>query len=229
LRRISVLLALIATLAGCADGGVTPVREAANDGEPPGDIARVVCEDDSIRVDTDVVRAHGDGVLFVFENPGGVWGFALHHATWDRGTAEGGRLSTEPMEYTSAIAPGQVTVACLRTRVASYSDDDAATATISVVDPDGLYVPFDLACGWGVQSRIRIDAPKHEDPDQVFRRIPGIRELDVFKEPNYPGSPQYGPTAIVFRDGVAVGRIMNFGDEWEFLVNACVGSGIAGT
>jgi hypothetical protein len=227
---MAVLLAFLATLAGCAERGVTPVGLAADGGEPSADFARVQCQRDSIRVDTDVVRAHRDGVHFVFENPGGLWGFEVHHSTWGCCAAAGGRLSTEPTDYTSAVSPGKVTVACLRTRVASYYDDDAATATITVVDPDGLYVPFRLACGWGVQSRVRIAGREHEDPDEVYRRIPGIRASDVFEEPNYPDSPQYEGAAIVFRDGVAVGRIMfpAFKTEWELLVNACVGSEIAG-
>jgi hypothetical protein len=122
-------------------------------------------------------------------------GFELHHATWERRTASGGRLVTESVDHTSAIASGKVTVACLRTRVSAYYDADAATATITIVDPEGFYVPWNPACGFGEQSRIRITASKDEDPAEMLRRVPGVRPSDEFRVPKYPESPQYWPAS----------------------------------
>lgn len=97
-----------------------------------------------------------------------------------------------------------------------------------IIDPDGLYVRWDLACGFGEQFRMKIAASKDEDPAAVFRRVPGITPSDEFKTPKYPDSPQYWPTFIVFRDGQVVARIMgpSDGSGWDLRVNACPGSGI---
>ncbi len=75
---------------------------------------------------------------------------------------------------------------------------------------------------------MKIAANPDENPAAVFRRVPGVRPSDEFKKPNYPESPEYWPTLIVFRDGEEVARIGApvMGSEWELLVNACPGSGI---
>jgi len=70
-------------------------------------------------------------------------------------------------------------------------------------------------------------SPK-EDPEAVFRRVPGVMPSDEFKTANYAGSPQVWPTFMAFRDGQAVAPIMGpfDGSEWLLIVNTCPGSGI---
>lgn len=146
------------------------------------------------------------------------------------GQAEGVTFQDDVTNDTSAMPPGSVTVACLPTRHDSYDDPEVATASITIVDPDGLYVPWNLSCGFGEQSRIAISASEGSDPTEAFRRVPGVRPSDEFRTPNYPNSPQYSPTSNVYRDGTAVARIMGpwIEAEWKLLVNACPGSGIVG-
>jgi hypothetical protein len=78
------------------------------------------------------------------------------------------------------MGPGRVTVACLPTGDSSYYDPGVPTATFVIIDPDGLYVRWDLACGFGEQFRMKIAASKDEDPaavvpararDQALRRV----------------------------------------------------------
>lgn len=196
----------------------------------PADVGRIVCETNAIRIETPEVRAYPDGVHFALENPGGVWGLMFHPASWDYGQAEGVTFEEDVTNDTSAMPPGSVTVACLPTPHDSYDDPEAATATITVVDPDGLYVPWNLSCGFDEQSRITISASEGSDPTEAFRRVPGVRPSDEFRTPNYPESPQHWPTFIVYRDGGAIAWIQGPWIEggWELFVNACPDTGIAG-
>jgi hypothetical protein len=194
------------------------------------DVAHVVCDDYAVRVDTPVVRAFRDGVRFTFENPGGAWGFEFHPTSYEHGSSMGGRFQGG-MEQAWSIPPGEVTVACLPESRSSYFDPDAATATLTIVDPDGQYVPWELTCGFGEQFRISVATDEGEDPAEVFRRVPGVRPSDEFKKPLYPGTLLHWPTVIVLRDEEAVARIgaPGMADEWELLINACPGSGMGQT
>lgn len=232
--RATAVLAVFVCVLGtaCADavrigGGATRTNDAA----AASDVGRIVCETNGIRIETPKVRAYPDGVQFALENPGGVWGLMFHPESWEYGQAEGHTFRDDVTNVTSAMPPGKVTVACLPTEHDSYDDAGAATATITIVDPEELYVPPIPTCGFGEQSRIRIAANEDADPTDVFRRVQGVRASDEFRTPNYPRSPQYWPTFIVSRNGKSIARLMATGIrvEWELLVNACPGSGIAGT
>jgi hypothetical protein len=238
LGRVVATSAVLITLAGCADarsattrGGI-PSRASSEASlvanSSPADAAHAVCEKDAVRLENPVVRAQRDGVHILIENPGDAWGIDVHHDSWAHGTAEGVELTDEATPDTSAMGPRSVIVACLPTSHSSYTDPGAPTATLTIVDPDGLYVPWDLACGFGEEFRMKIAASTDEDPAVVFRRVPGIRPSDEFKTPKYPDSPQYWTTFIVLREGQAVARIMGpyDGGEWDLIVNACPGSGI---
>lgn len=219
------LPALLLVIAACADALPRPTETVS---EPPADAAVVICDRSAIRLETPVVRAWEDGVHFRFANPGGASEFALHHQTWPHGTSEGGNLPPDGSVGRSSIAPGKILVACIPERLGSYSDPDAPTAVLEVVDPEGLYVSWDLACGPGEQFRMRLEVAERESVTEAFRRVPGVEPSDHFRRPLYPRSPLHWPTFIVFREGRAVARIgaPRQGDEWELLVDACPGSGI---
>jgi Tol biopolymer transport system component len=207
---------------------VTPAPDAA-----AVDTASVLCTKDGIQLDTPVVWAQPDGVHFLVRNEGPWWGAELHHASWNFGTSSSlAHFEGGPVNAVSAIAPGSVTVACLPSAHSDYADPTAATATLTIVDPDGLYVPWDLACGSGTQSRPTVVAGPHADPADVYRRIPGVRSTDEFRQPKYPGSDQYSRAdRVLLRDGAVVARFLFGGDrggEWSLLVNSCPGTGIAG-
>jgi hypothetical protein len=160
LRRVLALSVLLPALTGCGGGNIDrthgggsgEVSQAMD--EQPADVAHIVCGNDTVQVDTPVVRAHRDGVRLDFDNPGGAWGFELHPENYEYGQAMGGRLRTS----TFSVPPGEVLVACLPTRHSSYRHPDAPTSTFTIVDPEGLYVPWDLACGFGEQVRMTIEA-----------------------------------------------------------------------
>jgi hypothetical protein len=182
----------------------------------------VVCERDSVTLENPVVRAKRDGVHVAIENLGGVWGFEFRHVTDPNPAWDGGPIGRGTTRLTDAHGPGGVLVACLRARDPDargdgYHDDDAPTARLTIVDPADLYVPWEPICGAGDQFRMKIDATEEEGPADVFRRVPGVRPSDEFRTPKYPGSEQYWPTVMVFRDGMAVARLMGprTGSGWE--------------
>lgn len=243
-RRLLALCVLL-TLTGCASmyraatGSPSEDRGSSDPSPgptgPPADVAVVECYKDRVVLENPVVRAQRDGVRFVIENRGGVWGFELRHVTDPNVAWNSGPIGPGTTRLTDSSAPGEVLVACLRARDRDaqgswYHDDDAPTARLTIVDPDGLYVPWEPVCGFGEQSRMKIDVPKGEEPAEAFRRVPGVRPSDEFRTPKYPESPQYWPTVMVFREGEAVARLMGprIGNVWELLINACPGSGIAG-
>jgi hypothetical protein len=186
LGRVVATSAVLITLPGWAEA-----RSATTEGGIPSrassvaslvansssaDVAHVVCEKDVVRVENPDVRAQRDGVHFLIENPGDAWGVDLHHDSWAYGTAEEFELKDEATQDASAMGPGSVTVACLPTSQSSYYDPGVPTAMLVTIDPGGLYVPWDLACGFGKQFRMKIAASEDEDPAPVFRRVPGVRD-----------------------------------------------------
>jgi hypothetical protein len=212
-----------------ADGIAHPSRAIT-----PSDVARVVCASDGIRLDTPVVRAHQDGVRFVSENRGEWWGAELHHQTWDDGTAEGtARFRDDSTtNATSAVAPGRITVACVHASDSGYADVDAASTPLTVVDPEGLYVPWDIVCGFGTQSRVTVQAGRDADPEEAYQQVRGVRASDEFKQPKYPESAQYSAAdRVLLRDGAVIARFLGgggVGGQWDLIVNACPGTGVAG-
>lgn len=229
--------ALLIVLVGCAQEE-TPEASQPNAfasapgsilDEAPADVAHVVCEKDAVGLRGQVVRAQRDGVHLLVGNPGGAWGVELHHDSWAHGTGEGFKLSDEPTPDTSGMGPGRVTVACVPTARSSYYDPGVPRATLTIVDPEGLYVPWELACGFGEQFRMEIAAGEDVDPASVVRRVPGVTSSDELERPNYPDSPRYWPVEfIVVRDGQGLARVMGpyHEGEWHLIVNACAGSGI---
>jgi hypothetical protein len=195
-------------------------------------VAHVTCASNAVTVDEPVVQAQENGVHFVYVNESNAWAVEFHHESWDYGTAETVPFKDRPeFHSTSAIGPGRVTIACLPDARSSYWTPGVATTEVTIVDPEGFYVPWDLPCGSGEQFRTQVAAPEDADPSSVVSGVPGVLATDIFKRPNYPNSPRYTATDyIIFRDGQAVARTMGSYDArdgaWHLLVNACPGSGI---
>jgi len=223
---------LLIVLVGCASSvpvSTQPEADSWNSsvGSVEAEAADIVCDRDAVLLSTRAVRAHVDGVRVVVRNPGGAWGFDLHPLSYEYGSAMGDVLRDAPADETWPLPPGDVTVACLPNAHSSYFDPEARTATFRVVDPDGLYVPEELACGLGEQYRIRIDTAEGEEPATVFRRVPGVLPTDELRKPAYPRTRLIWPTFIVFREGEAVARISGprMGEVWKLFIDACPGSG----
>ena len=197
--------------------------------DEPAVVARIVCQGDGIRLEDPLVRAKRDGVHVTVENPGNAWGVALHPEPSPYGFAAEIQLSNGTTRYTSAIGPGEVTVACVPTSRSAYYNPGIATDTLTIVDPDELYMPWALACGSGDQFRATIRASVDEDPLSVVRRVLGVMPDDAVDRPKYPGSARYSPIeSVVVRDGDIIARVLGPYAEgaWHLLISACPGTGI---
>jgi hypothetical protein len=236
MSNLLVVAPLAVALVGCARPTVGTSAEPQTsstvgiaESEAPADAAHIVCAREAAQSDTPVVRAHLDGVRVVISNPGDAWGYEFHPVAYEYGQAMGGDFPRGgDVDSPWTIPPGEVIVACLPDARSTYFDPEVPTASFTVVDPDGLFVPWDLACGAGEQFRIRVEGSSDEDPAQVFRRVPGVLPSDDLRKPGYLGTPLHWPTLNVFREGEAIARIgaPRIGEEWELLVDACPGSGI---
>ena len=126
------------------DAGVTPVyalrlETAAPSAEPAQDAARIRCETDgTTTVETAVVRAQADGVHIVTVNETG----AERALAVD--TVGGDNAGPGTSETVWAVPPGVVRVACYDSTTGPAPDN--AFVALTVVDPDGTYVPTDLDC-----------------------------------------------------------------------------------
>jgi hypothetical protein len=246
LSRTVTLSAVVIVLVGCAEDRTPRARAGQPEASAtagnalmdpaPADVAHVVCEKDGVSLKNPVVRAQRDGVHIAVENRGGVWGFEFRHVTDPNVAWHSGPIDRGTTYLTDSSGPGEVLVACLQARDPDaqgdgYHDENVLTAGLTLVDPDDLHVPWEPACGFGEQFRMKIDATEEEEPTDVFRRVPGVEPSDEFRTPKYPESDQYWPTVLVFRDGTAVARLMapRIGSEWELLINACPRSGITKT
>lgn len=109
--------------------------------EEPADIAIVACWGDAVRLEAPIVRANSDGVRFSFENPGGAWGFAFHPVSHEYASSSGGELRDAPEEFSWTLPPGEVIVACVPDEYTTYKGLEAVTTSLTIVDPDGLFVP----------------------------------------------------------------------------------------
>lgn len=236
LLRLILISAMTVLTASCASGESSPAVGGAEPAaatpssvtESAASVAQVVCSKESITLHTPVVQAQRDGVHVQIENLGGVWGFEFRDVANQDIAWNGGPIGRGTTRLTDAAGPGKVLLACLRTSRDNHDADPALTATLTVVDPHELYVPVHLSCGFGEQFRMTIWAGE-QSPEEVFRRVPGVRPSDELVPPKYPGSPQYSPTdRMVIRDGSVIARFLfgGNGPEWKLLVNACPGSGI---
>ncbi len=237
LGHLILISAMTGLMASCASGGSAPAVGGAEPAaatpsrvtESAAPVAQVVCSKESITLHTPVVQAQRDGVHVQIENLGGVWGFEFRDVADQDIGWNAGPIGRGITRLTDAAGPGEVLLACLRTSRDNHDDDPALTARLTIVDPDDLYVPWDLSCGFGEQFRITVWAGDEQSPEEVFRRVPGIEATDEFKAPKYPESPQYSSIdRMVIRDGSVVARFMGagIGPKWKLLVNACPDSGI---
>ncbi|HEV8564822.1 MAG TPA: hypothetical protein VGR41_07890 [Actinomycetota bacterium] len=152
------------------------------------DVARVVCDENGIQVLTPLVAAQSDGLHLVFENPSGAKAYDLHPVTSERGTSVGGPLAPNGETTSSgfSLQPGEVQVACLPTMNDSYLEHP--TASLTIEDPDGLWIPTDPVCtGAAVESSGGIGdvygLPDDEVESAIREALVGLVEGDEVLKP----------------------------------------------
>lgn len=79
----------------------------------------------------------------------------------------------------SKAEPTTVTIGCVPSAHPSYNDPGVPRTTLSIVDPDGFFAPYELTCGFGEQLRLTIEGAAGEQFGEVVRRVPGVLSSDV--------------------------------------------------
>lgn len=183
------------------------VRTAGSGGsnEAPVEVARFTCDaSGSITPSHSVVAARPDGVHLAIDNTGDTpVSFAIE------GLGGDGAEPGEHKETVWQIPPGAATVSC--SMITHGLSGSASSATLEVVDPNGLYVPAEFECASGEAYGSISDYADGTngfagDAVQVARdHVSGLEFDDLIERAGYPESRL--PVIRVVRDGAIVGKV----------------------
>lgn len=194
-----------------------PVRFIVPSGEPPtgADVLHVTCDRRAIFVDAAIVAAQSRGVHVVVENTSALPLF-FQFAPVTEGPWSGTEVPVGVTELELQPPPGRLTIRC-------WSDESSSTDVVhvDVLDPRGLFVPFDLSCAGQRPLRSEIpvarwnEAARPEAIDFVRVRIDGLRPSDVLERAGYPAA--IDPIVRLVREGAVVGKFDLFREfgEWK--------------
>jgi hypothetical protein len=193
------------------------------DGSSPADLPTAVlltCDGETTTLDTPQVRPQADGVHIVITNTSGI---DLALEIRDRA---GEAVSPPRHEVVWPGEPGTLELRCLDP--VDSAIPEGGYVEVEVVDPEGIYVPTELACdevtGWNAD--FAPDAVGVADP------VAGARESHEWIEPDdvveLAGYPESLTRLVrVVRDGEIVAVLeffLNGPDAWlEESGNACAG------
>jgi hypothetical protein len=183
------------------------VRTAGSGGsnEAPADVARFTCDaSGSITPTHSVVAAQPDGVHVAIGNTGDTpVSFSIE------GLGGDGAEPGEHKETVWQIPPGAASVSC--SMITDGGSGTTSSATLDVVDPNGLYVPAELGCAssaaYGSSGDYAVGTKGFAgDSVQVARdHVSGLEFDDLIERAGYPESRQ--PVIRVVRDGAIVGKV----------------------
>jgi hypothetical protein len=183
------------------------VRTAGSGGsnEAPVEVAQFTCDaNGSIAPSNSVVAAQPDGVHLAISNTGDTpVSFSIE------GLGGDGAEPGEHKETVWQIRPGPATVSC--SIITDGQTGVASSATVEVVDPNGLYLPAELECASGEAYGSSGDYANGAtgfagDPVQVARdHVSGLEFDDLIERAGYPESRL--PVIHVVRDGAIVGKV----------------------
>lgn len=207
-----------------------PVRfvapgEGPPSGTPSPEVLRVSCDRRTIEASSEAMALPA-GIHAVVENTSGAPLF-FQFAPSRTGPWGGTELQPGSTELALQAPPGIMTIKC-------WADGEATDEIqVDVRDPQGLFVPGDLACpGEPVLASTISSAPWHDteespEPIEFVRsRIDGLLPSDVVERAGYPGPPT--PAVRLMRDGAVVGSFELFleNGEWRVGGSWCGGLGI---
>jgi hypothetical protein len=200
------------------------------------DVLQVTCTPDRATIDSTVVRPRPDGLHVVVEASGDVVGVEVVN---DPQFGAGGGLQDDG-EHVFPIEPGAWHIGCYAAH--GGVEPGPASASFSLVDPDGVYTPVALECQEPTTRRFPVTGtpasgvdgrygPTALTVDETVAAVPGILGSDVVREAGYADGPGFksGPLYTVLRDGRALARLhipVEVGTTWSVSVDACAGSGI---
>lgn len=210
------------------------------------DVLHLTCTPQSATLDSGVVRAQSDGVHIAVDASGTVTGADIVTGATPTDFFGVGVDAQEDGSRGIAIEPGGWSVGCYGGVHGGVVPSDIGTprvASFTVVDPDGVYTPVDLACAepttrlfpvTGGTPSSGVDGT-YEPSAQTVREsvagVPGIFPTDTVSGAGYADGPGFksGPLYTVLRDGQAVARLhipVEVSGSWSVSVDACPGTGI---
>lgn len=190
------------------------------DGSSPADVPTAVhlsCDGQTTTLDTPRARPHADGIHIVVTNTS-EYDLALEIRDLAGENAPVGRH-----EIVLPGAPGTIELRCLDPVDAAVPP--GGYVAVEVVDPDGVFVPTELACGevTGWYADFAPDAVGDPDPVESVRSHEWVEPGDVVEPAGYPEAQTR--LVRVVRDGEIV-AVLEFmpdaqGGWLEVSGNAC--------
>ena len=201
------------------------------------DVLHVTCTPDRATIDSTVVRPRPDGLHVVVEASGDIVGVEVVDDPEQFGV--GGGLQDDG-EHVFPIEPGAWHIGCYAAH--GGVEPGSASASFSLVDPNGVYTPVALECREPTTRRFPVTGtpasgvdgryePTALTVDETVAAVPGILGSDVVREAGYADGPGFksGPLYTVLRDGRALARLhipVEVDTTWSVSVDSCEGSSI---
>lgn len=184
----------------------------------------VICAKEGLRVLTPRVAAQGDGLRLKVANVGHDRRYEVVSSGAPDAPAIAGMLPEDgTIELRLALAPGEITFACLRAGTGERME-----ARFDLRDPGDLWTSDSLACADPESGVFETDHREEPFEDTARRALPGLLPLDLLVVPGYPRTAWHGELHVVIRDEEVVGRVvraLNHG-TWNVAVDACSWTGL---
>lgn len=204
-------------------GGTTPGAEP--------DTAHITCDRTTIQVDVPAVAAQPQGVYVVVENVA-EQPLSFAFAPSAQGPFAGTQVEPGTTRLALQLPPGRATFMC----IAEFEEVGTEQVRVDVLDPEDLFVPFDLTCGGEPMVRTPPSAvawpgaelEETSDPVAFVRSVAGgLLASDVLERAGYPQAPD--PIVRAVRDGevVAVFDLSKGEAGWMAAHVSCPGAGIS--
>ncbi|HXV96189.1 MAG TPA: hypothetical protein VD695_06540 [Gaiellaceae bacterium] len=185
LASLAVLLALPACGSGEEAGSGSTASEPQPEPAALPDLARVVCDEQGVRVETEAVRPRADGLhVEIVNEAGSERAFSLSGA----GTGLGFGVPPGPTVQVVDVGPGTLTVSCSD----PATEPEEGGEPLELVDEDGVWVSTRLACEEQFSQVVDyVQGAKGEssDPLEAARKaVEGyaVEPDDAFERAGYP-------------------------------------------
>lgn len=205
----------------------TQVSPGAAPAKPGVAVGRVVCTaDGDTKVLTPRIRAREEGVHLLIHNRGEAIEFFMRET--DSESNHGGRLRNRVTRDVFTHAPGEIWILCLDRdeRPPPWMGSDSRYGTFEIVDPDGLWVDYELECERTEEER----RDNLYEADSVDELEAWVRErfdihIGVRDTPGYPGTGWKLPNWVIVEGDRTLAYFMAAKDEgvWELMwAKGCV-------
>jgi hypothetical protein len=194
-------------------------------GAGAADELTATCTSGGVRLASNVIAPHPDGVRIDMSNPGGAAFVEFHPKNAPAGEAFGVGASGRG---TSPLSPGIWEIACLQRSSQSYKD--VPTTRFEVVDPNSYWVTPGLDCQSptsqtvkAVSEQTSTNATPGELRTAASNQLTGVQSTDVFQGAGYGGRifKQYRYWGILIREGQRIASVkLNYDGTWT--VESCV-------